>query len=62
MFDLGPHSGFIWVSYFLVVTVLICLICWIFADGRRQRHNLAQLESQGVRRRMSVNRNEGEFD
>lgn len=54
MFDLGPHAGFIWLSYGITITVLIALIGWVISDGRRQRHELARLESQGVGRRGSA--------
>lgn len=49
--DLGPHAAFIWISYAATALVVSGLIAWLFADGRRQRAALADLETRGVRRR-----------
>jgi heme exporter protein D len=44
--DLGPHAGFIWLSYALEVAVLGALIAWLTWDGRRQTRLLAELEKR----------------
>jgi heme exporter protein D len=62
MFEFGPHSGFIWMSYIIVTAVLLGLIVWIISDGRKQRRSLAQLEQKGVSRRKAANQNEDEID
>ena len=49
--DLGPHAAFIWISYAATTLVVIGLITWLFADGRRQRAELQDLEARGIRRR-----------
>ena len=51
LFDLGEHSGFIWMSYGISALVMIGLIGWIRLDARRQLDLLSDLESRGIRRR-----------
>ena len=51
MIDLGKHAVFIWSSYAVVAVVLVGLIGWLVADGRRLRRRLAELEARGVTRR-----------
>lgn len=54
--DLGPHAIFIWAAYGACLLVLVSLAVWLWLDGRRHQHTLAELESRGVRRRSSVDR------
>ncbi len=56
MFELGPHSFFIWASYTVAVLVISGLTIWVLCDGRKQRKLLAELEAQGVSRRSSRNK------
>ena len=49
--DLGPHAGFILVSYGLFAAVLAGLVAWLVFDGRRQEQALSDLEARGVKRR-----------
>lgn len=51
MLDLGKHAVFIWASYGAVAVVLLCIIGWLIAEGRRHQRSLAELEASGVRRR-----------
>ena len=48
--DLGPHAAFIWLSYALVVLVLVALVGWLFLDGRRFERQLEDLDARGIRR------------
>jgi heme exporter protein D len=53
MFDLGPHAGFIWLSYGAAGLCIGGLIIWAWAGEREQRRRLADLERRGLRRRSS---------
>ena len=53
MFDLGPHAGFIWVSYGAAALLIAGLIFWAWAGEREQQQRLADLERRGLRRRSS---------
>jgi heme exporter protein D len=53
MFDLGPHAGFIWVSYGAAAILIAGLIFWAWAGEREQQQRLADLERRGLRRRSS---------
>ena len=52
--DLGPHAIFIWASYAVVAIVLAGMVIWLWADGRRHRRTLAELEARRVRRRSAT--------
>ena len=41
MFDLGPHAGFIWLSYLAAALCVIGLLLWVWSDERSQRRRLA---------------------
>lgn len=49
--DLGPHALFIVASYAGMAAVLVGLVGWLVADGRRQSRALADLEARGITRR-----------
>ena len=51
LFELGPHTGFIWMAYGISALVLAGLIGWIRIDARNQMQLLADLEDKGIRRR-----------
>lgn len=51
MFDLGPHAGFIWLSYLAAALCITGLALWFWTDERTQRRRLADLERRGMRRR-----------
>ena len=53
MFDLGPHAGFIWLSYISAAVCIAGLILWVWTDERAQTRRLADLERRGLRRRSS---------
>jgi heme exporter protein D len=53
MFDLGPHAGFIWLSYLAAALCVTGLVLWVWTDERAQRRRLADLERRGMRRRSS---------
>jgi heme exporter protein D len=53
MFDLGPHAGFIWISYAAVLAGVVGLTLWVWTDESAQRRRLADLERRGMRRRSS---------
>lgn len=53
MFDLGPHAGFIWLSYLAAAACIVGLVLWVWSDERSQTRRLADLERRGVRRRSS---------
>ena len=53
MFDLGPHAGFIWLSYLAAARRVTGLAVWVWTDERTQRRRLADLERRGTRRRSS---------
>ena len=53
MFDLGPHAGFIWLSYAAAALCILGLVLWVWTDERTQRRRLADLERRGMRRRSS---------
>ena len=53
MFDLGPHAGFIWVSYGAALLLVAGLIVWAWAGEREQQQRLTDLERRGLRRRSS---------
>ena len=49
--DLGPHASFIIGAYAVTVIAVTALVLAILKDDRHQRHLLAELERQGIRRR-----------
>lgn len=51
MLDLGPHAIFIWAAYGATFAAIGALAFFIVEDDRKQRHRLAELERQGIRRR-----------
>ncbi len=51
MFDLGPHAGFIWISYLAAALSITGLALWVWTDERSQRRRLADQERRGMRRR-----------
>jgi heme exporter protein D len=48
---LGPHGGYILVSYGATVLVIAGLVGWVVADHAGLSRRLADLEARGVRRR-----------
>lgn len=59
MFDLGPHAGFIWLSYLAAALCVTGLILWAWMGERTQTRRLADLERRGMRRR-SARTSQGE--
>ena len=48
------HTFYIAMSYGIAGLVSLCLICWVWLDGRARRRELAQLEAAGIRRRSAT--------
>ena len=47
------HTFYIAASYAFAALVTLCLIGWVWLDGRARRKELAELEAAGIRRRSS---------
>jgi heme exporter protein D len=45
------HIFYISASYGVAAIVCVCLIAWVWFDGRARRRELAELEASGIRRR-----------
>ncbi|MBO0144489.1 heme exporter protein CcmD [Agrobacterium sp. Ap1] len=45
------HTFYITASYAVAVLVTLCLIGWVWLDGRARQKELAELEASGIRRR-----------
>lgn len=48
------HSFYILTSYAVAALVILCLIGWVWLDGRARQRELAQLEASGIRRRSAA--------
>ena len=48
------HTFYIAMSYGIAGLVSLCLIGWVWLDGRARRRELAQLEAAGIRRRSAT--------
>ncbi|SME97718.1 heme exporter protein D [Xaviernesmea oryzae] len=47
------HTFYIAMSYAVTALVTLCLIGWVWLDGRARQRELAELEASGIRRRSS---------
>ena len=54
MTDLDPHAVFIIAAYAVTFLSLAALAFFIVEDDRRQRRDLADLETRGIRRRSAA--------
>ncbi len=45
------HTFYITTAYAVTAIVSLCLIGWVWLDGRARRQELAELEASGIRRR-----------
>ncbi len=45
------HTFYISASYIVAAIVILCLIGWVWLDGRARQKELAELEASGIRRR-----------
>ena len=54
MLDLGPHANFIIAAYGVAFVAIGALALTTFADDRKQRRLLAEMERQGIRRRSAT--------
>lgn len=45
------HTFYISASYAVAAIVTLCLILWVWLDGRARQKELAELEASGIRRR-----------
>jgi heme exporter protein D len=57
--DLGPHAGFIIVSYVMTIAVVGLLIAWVVTDYVAQKRALADLDRRGITRRSAEPRPSG---
>jgi heme exporter protein D len=57
--DLGPHAGFIIVSYVMTIAVVGTLIAWVVTDYVAQKRALADLDRRGITRRSAEPRPSG---
>ena len=51
MIDLGPHAIFIVSAYIGVLVVTGLLIIWVWANAKKQKARLADLDARGIVRR-----------
>jgi heme exporter protein D len=56
--DLGPHAGFIVISYAAALTIVAGLIMWVMLDRRRLTRTVDELEAKGITRRSDRVRDE----
>ena len=54
MLDLGPHASFILAAYGVTLVAVAALVLAIVGDDLKQRHLLAELERQGIKRRSAA--------
>ena len=47
------YAFYVFTSYGVAAAVTLCLIAWVWLDGRARRKELAELEASGIRRRSS---------
>ena len=45
------HTFYIAMSYGIAALVTLCLIGWVWMDGRARQRELAELAASGIRRR-----------
>jgi heme exporter protein D len=45
------YAFYVYTSYGVATFVILCLIAWVWLDGRGRRKDLAELEASGFRRR-----------
>jgi heme exporter protein D len=45
------YAFYVFTSYGVAAFVMLCLIGWVWLDGRARRGELAELEASGIRRR-----------
>ncbi len=45
------YAFYVFTSYGVAAAVTLCLIAWVWLDGRARRKELAELEASGIRRR-----------
>jgi heme exporter protein D len=45
------YAFYVFSSYGVAAAVILCLIAWVWLDGRARRRELAELEASGFRRR-----------
>lgn len=48
--DLGPHAGFILMSYGLCLATVLALIAWVRIDKANQERALRELAARGITR------------
>ncbi|AYD02863.1 heme exporter protein CcmD [Neorhizobium sp. NCHU2750] len=45
------HAFYIDTAYAVAGVITLCLIAWVWLDGRARQKELAELEASGIRRR-----------
>lgn len=54
------HAFYIAMSYTVAGIVSLCLVAWVWLDGRARQRELAELEAAGIRRRSASKNPTGE--
>jgi len=54
MLDLGPHASFTLAAYGVTLIAVAALVLATVGDDLKQRHLLAELERQGIKRRSAA--------
>ena len=52
------YAFYVFTSYGVAGLMTLCLIAWVWLDGRARRQELAELEASGIRRRSARPRTE----
>ena len=52
------HVFYIAVSYAITALAILCLVGWVWLDGRSRLRELAELEASGIRRRSAQTQGE----
>jgi heme exporter protein D len=50
------YAFYVFSSYGVAGVLTLCLIAWVWLDGRARRQELAELEASGIRRRSATAR------
>ncbi len=50
------YAFYVFTSYGVAGLMTLCLIAWVWLDGRARRQELAELEASGIRRRSAAAR------
>ncbi|MDQ0456689.1 heme exporter protein CcmD [Rhizobium paknamense] len=48
------HDFYIYSAYGAAFFIIVCLILWVFLDGRARQKDMKALEAAGIRRRSAT--------